>query len=454
MSTIRRGIKNAFRNTLRTGSIVIILSLSIGLVIAMLAARQAVSDRIAFVKSSVGNTISISPAGFRGGEGGGEALTTDLLAKATSTAHVTTVVSSLSDRLTSTETTLVSSIEPGSLGNRRAENSGVDFRAPPESTNRQNSSGNGQATRTFTMPVQITGVSSTASASIFGSNSLTWKNGQAFDAEKDANNAAIGSGLATKNNLTVGSTFTAYGATLTVVGIYDAGNTFANNSVYVPLATLQRLSAQPGAVTAATASIDSSDNLAAATAALKTVFGDKADISNSQDAADATVKPLESVSRIALFSLIGALVAGAVIILLTMVMIVRERRREIGVMKAIGASNFTIMRQFVAEAITLTALGLVVGTGLGIAASTPITEALVTNSSASATQNTRPGGFGPGVRRFGTASQQAIRNIEASVGWQTLLLSLGAALVIAIVGSAVPSLLISNIKPAEAMRSE
>ena len=36
-------------------------------------------------------------------------------------------------------------------------------------------------------------------------------------------------------------------------------------------------------------------------------------------------------------------VAGAIIIFLTMMMIVRERRREIGVLKAIGASNVNVV---------------------------------------------------------------------------------------------------------------
>ena len=169
------------------------------------------------------------------------------------------------------------------------------------------------------------------------------------------------------------------------------------------------------------------------------------------------MKPLESVSSVALFSLIGAIAAGAVIILLTMVMIVRERRREIGVMKAIGSSNIGIVRQFIAESVTLTALALVLGLGIGIVAATPITDALVTNSNATTattTTSSRPTG-GPGMMRdFGAASQQAVKNITASVGLQTLALGLGAAFLISILGSAVPAFLISKIKPAEAMRNE
>src|ERR1039458_8370088 len=75
MNVISRGIRNAFRNVIRTFSIVIILGLSIGLSLTMLIAHQAVGDKIQSVKASVGNTVSISPAGVRGFEGGGNPLT-------------------------------------------------------------------------------------------------------------------------------------------------------------------------------------------------------------------------------------------------------------------------------------------------------------------------------------------------------------------------------------------
>ncbi len=127
-------------------------------------------------------------------------------------------------------------------------------------------------------------------------------------------------------------------------------------------------------------------------------------------------------------------------------------------MKAIGASNIGIMKQFVAESITLTGLALIVGTGIGIAASAPLTSLLV-DSSSSSSQNTQggPGGGGmrPGAGGMGFgASRQALENIESSVGIQILAAGVGATLLIAILGSAIPSLMISKIKPAEAMRSE
>lgn len=456
MNIVSRGIRNAFRNTIRTGSIIAILALSIGLIIAMLAARQAVNDKVQTIKASSGNTITISPAGVRGFEGGGEALTTDELAKVSSADHVTKVVETLNDRLSTDDTSLVSSIEAGSLGRRNAESSGSTSTASSESSSTMPQMPGGD----FMSRIEITGTNDVSSIRT-SSTSLTWTSGEMFDSSSTEQVAVLGKAIAEKNSLSLGSTFTAYGTTFKVVGIYDAGNTFANNGVYIPLYTLQTLSDQAGSVTSAIATVDSSDNLASATAAIKSILGDKADITNSQDAADATAKPLESVATIALFSLIGALAAGAVIILLTMLMIVRERRREIGVMKAIGASNLSIMWQFIIESLTLTVAGLVVGTLIGVAAATPLTNALVdgSTSTTSATRNERgmggPGGnFGSAVRNFREAGAATVENIQASVGSTTLLYGIGAALLIAILGSALPSLMISKVKPADAMRNE
>lgn len=470
MNVVTRGVRNAFRNTVRTSSIIIILGLSIGLTIAMLAARQAVTDKIESVKSSVGTTISISPAGFHGFEGGGTALTAEELEKVASLSHVTGVTKMLSDRLSSSDTNLESSIEAGDLGQRFGEGN-----APQPSTNSSNDSTSTTVTQSFTPPITITGTNDVSTTAAFSGSTTTVKSGEAIDASSNDNVAMIGSALAEKNSLSVGSTFTAYSETIKVVGIYDTGTTFGNGGIVMPLATLQRLSDQADSITSAVATIDSVDNLSSATSAIESSLGDTADVTNSQDVADQTVQPLESVKNISLFSLVGALAAGAVIILLTMMMIVRERRREIGVMKAIGASNVKIMTQFVAESITLTALGLIVGILVGIAAASPITNTLVTNSSSSSSSTQQFGGGpmsstanssssssttatgssgGAGLRGLGQTSSQTIKNIKTSVGAGTLLAGIGAALFIAIVGSAVPSFLISKIKPAEAMRSE
>src|SRR5689334_6991275 len=91
MSVIIRGVKNAFRSGVRSTAVILILAISMGLGLSMLLANQAVKDRIQTVKSQVGTTVMVNPAGSRGFQGGGEPLTTDDLAKVTSLAHVSSV---------------------------------------------------------------------------------------------------------------------------------------------------------------------------------------------------------------------------------------------------------------------------------------------------------------------------------------------------------------------------
>ena len=62
MSVTSRGVKNAFRNTIRSISITAILALTIALALVMLLSLKAVQARIDDVKSNVGNTITVTPA--------------------------------------------------------------------------------------------------------------------------------------------------------------------------------------------------------------------------------------------------------------------------------------------------------------------------------------------------------------------------------------------------------
>lgn len=459
MNGITRGIRNAFRNVTRTVALVLILGLSLGLALAMLVANQAVTDKIASVKSSVGNTVSISPAGARGFEGGGTALTQTQLAKVADLAHVKSLSQSLSDRLTTDNTNLQSAVDAGSLGQRFSERSGQGFTVNPGSgmappSGQSDSGSDTTVTRTFTPPVTVNGTTdpTNLSSSTQGGGTFTLKSGKVFASDSTENVAVVGTTLAEKNSLSVGSTFTAYGTTITVVGIFDAGNTFSNNQVIMPLATVQTLSEQADSITSASVTVDSVENVASVTTAIQSTLGSAADVTNDSERAAETIKPLENIKTISLYSLLGAVAAGAVIIFMTMIMIVRERRREIGVIKAIGASNVKVAGQFMAEAVTLTLLAAVIGIVIGVAAANPITDMLVTNSTSSS-QTATPGN-GRVLRGAVGGVQSSVTNITASVGWDIILYGLGAAIVIAIIGSGVASLFIAKIRPAEVMRVE
>jgi putative ABC transport system permease protein len=466
MGTITRGFKNAFRNSIRTISIVLILSISIAMALVMLESLKTVQGKINSVQSSIGNTINVSPAGVRGFEGGGTLLTAQNASDIKALVHVTGEVETLSGRLTTIGSTNSNPCGGGNNDNSNS-NSLTSLTAPPfQAPTGSAASGrhfevNGQSVSggTFTMPITVTGINDLSNLSALNATSFSLTSGKEIDPTSSANVAMLGKAIASQNKLSVGGTFTAYGQTITVSGIFDAGNTFANNGVIMPLTTVQNLSAQAGQIDSIIVTTDSVNSLASVQTAIQNKLGTSADVTTSQQSAENAITPLQNIKTISLYSLIGALVAGSIIIFLTMVMIVRERRREIGVLKAIGASNISIVGQFSVESLVLTLTSSVVGMILGVALSNPILNVLVNNSTTSTTTTAGGrGGFGgaggQAIMRFAGGAGNAVRNLHAAVGWQIILYGLGAAVVIAIIGSALPAFFISKVRPAEVLRSE
>ena len=87
------------------------------------------------------------------------------------------------------------------------------------------------------------------------------------------------------------------------------------------------------------------------------------------DTADALISFWKNLTRV-LFTVIPAvvgigIVVGGIVIMNIMLMSVNERTREIGVRKSLGARRRDILRQFLAEAVTLSLLGGLLGLGAG-----------------------------------------------------------------------------------------
>jgi putative ABC transport system permease protein len=457
MNVLTRGMRNALRSPLRSVSVMVMLAISICLILAMMVARSSVNAKISEVKASVATKVSVSPAGVSGGFGGGDPLTADQLQKIKDTAHVASVISTLTDQLSTDNTSLTPSFELGSIGKRFAGGSSSGD-SPTIMFRSADGKESGEAPKPRTV---ITGTSDPSS--VVASSKLT--SGAMIDGNSSDNVALVGKTLADKNNLKPGDTFTAYDKKITVKGIYESDNQFENNGLIMPIATIQNLTSQKGEATAATVTVDSSDNVSSTVAALKSALGDKADITSQEDQAKESLAPLESIAGLATAGVIGASIAGSVIILLSMIMVVRERRREIGVIKAIGGTNVKVIVQFVTEALTLTVIGAVLGLGLGILTSGPLTKSLVANSDSTTNQggpsnHTSRGTSGPvmirdgGLRGIGNQLGANAKDVTSTLTPTIMLESIGIILLIAIIGSAVPAWAIAHVRPAEVLRTE
>lgn len=77
-------------------------------------------------------------------------------------------------------------------------------------------------------------------------------------------------------------------------------------------------------------------------------------------------EPLKIFNQIIYAIAVVSLLVGGLSVINTMTMSVAERTREIGVRKAIGASDGAIMRQFIAESAVMGLIGGLLGLGLGV----------------------------------------------------------------------------------------
>lgn len=461
MTAVTRGIRNAFRSITRTIAVALILGLSIGLSFVMLIAHHSVTSKIATSLASIGNTVNISPAGFSDASSVNGVLTTNELSRVAHLPHVTNLdetdysypqPAGTTDRPAPKGGTTHASFRPGyhpyftSLRSTETAHITCSNGTCTGGAGAIGSVGGGSVTlpSNFSMGVAFVGSNDPTDPSNINASALSIAAGHVIDGTADSDQAMVSTAMAAENHLKVGSTFTAYGTTLTVAAIFDCNTEAGNDSVIIPLATEQRLSHQDHDVLNAVATADSLTDLSAVTAQITSALGPAADVTSNLTQANQAMAPLNDVKGISLDSLAGSGAAGAVIIFLIMVMIVRERKREIGILKAIGGSNARIMRQFVSEALTFTLLGGAVGLAAGLLAANSVTGTLLNHSGGSSSS-------------AGSADNPALSNltdVHAQAAPSVVLLGLAAVLLIALIASAATSFLISKIQPAEVLRSE
>jgi putative ABC transport system permease protein len=192
--------------------------------------------------------------------------------------------------------------------------------------------------------------------------------------EGDTDAAVISRSLAELIGLGVGDALTlptpSGEATLTIVGLLPPRAQLGNEEVLVTLPQAQALLEMPGRINTVEANFDvvDEDERAAIENAILTELGETFQLGGL--AANSELLNNMVVAQ-AIFNLLGvlALLMGGFIIFNTFRTVVAERRRDIGMLRALGAGRRTILGAFLAEGLILgvvgTAVGLLAGYGLG-----------------------------------------------------------------------------------------
>ena len=201
--------------------------------------------------------------------------------------------------------------------------------------------------------------------------------------------AVIGSETATSLGITaadIGSDIRIGGLPFELVGILQAKGTAgaASNDdlVLVPITAVQHYFDDTDSIRSIAISVASAERMdavkGAATVLLRTrhliAAGGTDDFSIADQAQ--LLQSVDSISSLLTILLAGiasiSLVVGGIGIMNIMLVSVRERTREIGIRKAVGARGRDILAQFLVEALTLSVLGGLIGVVLGVAVSAAI----------------------------------------------------------------------------------
>jgi putative ABC transport system permease protein len=145
----------------------------------------------------------------------------------------------------------------------------------------------------------------------------------------------------------------------TVIGIFASGNDFTDNQAFIPLNIMRRLYNAKG-VSKFFVTVDNIQNTNRVIQDLKNRIKE-ADIIANEASIEFIKSSLEIIGSTALYASFFFFIVGALLIIFIMILVFRERQREVGILKALGASQSDIAKQFVLESIFLTLMGGVGG---------------------------------------------------------------------------------------------
>lgn len=228
--------------------------------------------------------------------------------------------------------------------------------------------------------------------------------------------------------------------TFRVIGVMEPRGITAfqnpDNQIFVPLTTAQQFLLGIKHVSMARVKVDDENNIDQTVEEIKSTLRERHNIKNpinddfTVQSAEQGIKALTSVTDYIKYFLAAvsalALVVGGIGIMNIMLITVNERTFEIGLRKAVGATNSSIITQFLTESIVVTMFGGIIGIAFGILVSYIVSKVMV----------------------------QLGYNWDFVVTLSSITIAVGVAGVIGLVFGIYPAYRASRMNPIEALRYE
>lgn len=240
----------------------------------------------------------------------------------------------------------------------------------------------------------------------------------------------------------IGKTFRYKDQNFTVIGVFKEkggggfGTASVDDSIFIPLTTAQKLMLGIDYIAFIRAKVKNAELVPYAIDNVKTTLRERHHIKKPSDddfsvrnqaQAIEMIKNITNVLRYFLLA-IGtiSLIVGGVGIMNTMLIVVNQRIREVGLRKAVGAKNRNIMEQFLAESSAISFFGGILGIILGIF-----------------------------VSFIAAIIMQALKYTwPFSISWQSIVVAMLVSIGIGIIFGMYPARKASKISPMEALRYE
>lgn len=162
------------------------------------------------------------------------------------------------------------------------------------------------------------------------------------------------------------------------------------------------------------------------------------------------VAPVVGLSKISMTFMWVVLIVGGIILLFITTMAIRERKYEIGVLRAMGMKKAKVAVMLVAETVMITAVCLGVGIGLGSALSQPVADTLIAGQveAAESAQNQGEINFSNGnIGMDDTSDVTPLSEIDVSLTPEAAAQISMIALLLALLSSAAGVIFITKYEP-------
>jgi putative ABC transport system permease protein len=420
MSMVSRSIRNLFRNKSRTAVVTLIVGFALAIFLSASMISSNISTSVVELSESMETTIVVQPAG-------------------TSTFAMMGMTTTLMNGSVLEDIWTVSHVDSANpiLIQMETDDSSTftDFR----------------------MGTTVQGMD--PGEGIFltmGGGTIEVTDGRSLDSGDELSYVAeVGSEYANRTGAGVGDIITLNETDLTVVGIFTSGTMFGGGTVIIPYEIAKAVYNLDGMNTIYVAA-DAVGNMDEVIADIQVLIGDDYDVAAlstiTSERADTMQTSMDSMVASSEFGAMASLLAAGAVMTFVMVLVTRERTKEIGILKALGFRNSKIAAQLLTESMALSLIGFTVGLIIAVVGAPYLISMF---GGTTATMDFPSGGElpdGTTTDDFERPAATSASSIDLELSWDLILYGFLLAVGLGVLGALYPILTSLRLKPAEALR--